>query len=121
MDAAKVWTPLILLAILIGGIFLYRHLDLVDQANEAYITTRDALHTAEESLHVRQTQWDGISKAVGEARAKLATATEKHAKAATTNAEAEKLQRKVESELNYLINSFADSVEKVRSDALGRV
>jgi hypothetical protein len=119
MDAAKVWTPLILLAILIGGIFLYRHLDLVDRANEAYITTRDTLHTAEESLRVRQTQWDGVSKAVGEARTKLAAATEKHAKAATTNAEADKLQQKVESELNYLINSFAGSVEKVRSDALG--
>jgi len=119
MDESKVWAPLILLAILIGGTFLYRHLDLVDSANEAYVTTRDAVHTAEESLRVRQNQWDGISKAVGEARARLAAATEKHDKAAATNAEADKLQRKVENELNYLINSFAGSVERARSTALG--
>lgn len=119
MDAAKVWTPLILLALLVGGIFLYRHLDLVDRANADFIEMKDALHTAEESLRVRQTQWDAISKAVNDARAKLTAATGKREKAAATNAEAEKLQRKVESELNYLVNAFPGVVEKVRANALG--
>jgi hypothetical protein len=80
---------------------------------------RDALYTAEESLRVRQAQWDGISKTVNAARAKLAAATEKRDKAAATNEEALKLQRKVEGNINYLINSFPGLVEKVRSNALG--
>lgn len=126
MDAAKVWTPLILLAVLIGGIFLYRHLDLVDKANADFITARDGLKMAEESLISRTNYLESMGKAMGQAKAKLAAAEkenldaqQKNEKAETALADAEKLQRQVEGDLLYLVNSLPTAVEKVRASAIG--
>lgn len=128
MDAAKVWTPLILLAILIGGIFLYRHLELVDKANADFIMARDALHIAEDSLKSRSTHLEGMAKAMTAAKEKYQQAEDAHAKAVAAKekadgllAEAETFRRKVESDLQYIANSMPPAVEKTRAAAVGTV
>lgn len=121
MEPAKVWTPLILLAVLIGGIFLFRHLDLVDKANADLLTSKGALRMSEEALKARTANLDKLTAAITKANTSLADATGRHDKAALALADAEKLQRKVEGELNYLTNSFPAAIEKVRSGALGTV
>jgi len=126
MDAAKVWTPLILLAILVGGIFLFRHLDLVDKANADFITAREVLKMAEESLVSRTNHLEGMSKAMTKAKEHLASAEKEYLgaqqsfeKADASLADAEKLRRQVEGDLSYLVNSLPAAVEKVRSSAIG--
>jgi lipoprotein-anchoring transpeptidase ErfK/SrfK len=115
----RFWPPIIILAVLVGGIFLFRHLDIVDRANAGYLEARDSLATMEEAVRVRQKQWEDISGAVGQARAKLADANARHEKAAAVESQAVSLQHKLESELNYLVTTFPGLIEKVRSDALG--
>ena len=121
MDAAKIWTPIIILALLVGGIFLYRHLEIVDQANANFIQTRESLVSLEENLRARQKQWDDVNSAVGKARTKLDDASAVHQKAVAMNEEAVMLRRKVESGLDELTGDFPKSVQKVRTAALGTV
>lgn len=119
METTKFWPPIVILALLVGGIFLYRHLDIVDRANADYLEARDSLATMEEAAAHRQKQWEDITKAVEQARAKLAVAKALHEKATEIDNKAVSLKHKLESDLNYLVTTFPGLIEKVRSDALG--
>jgi hypothetical protein len=119
METARFWPPIILLAVLVGGIFLFRHLDIVDRANSDYLEARDSLVTMEEAVRNRQKQWEDINKAVGQARNKITNAKALHDKAKAIDTQAMSLRHKFESELNYLTTTFPGLIEKVRSDAYG--
>jgi hypothetical protein len=119
MENFKVWAPLVLLSVLVGGIFLYRHLELVDAANVGYMTARESLRIAEDSLKAQTTRWESISTAVGEANAKLKVATDKAEKAAATLAEAQNAERKHLEDLDYMTGAFLGLVEKARAKAIG--
>lgn len=119
MENFKIWAPLVLLSVLVGGIFLYRHLELVDAANVGYMTARESLRIAEDSLKAQTTRWESISTAVGEATSKLKVATEKAEQAAATLAEAENVEKKHLEDLDYMTGAFLGLVEKVRAKAIG--
>lgn len=118
---AKIWIPIIVLAALVGGSFAYRHLDMVDKANAAYILSRDSLKVLEDNLAARKTQWETAVTQINDAKAKFANAQAVEAKAKAVADEAANKQRKTESEIRYLAGSLAAQVEKVRSADIGTV
>lgn len=121
MDMAKIWIPLLVLAALVGGSFAYRHLDMVDKANAAYILSRDSLKVLEDNLAARKAQWETAVTQLNDAKAKFAEAQAVEAKAKAVADEAASKQRKTESEIRYMAGSLAAQVEKVRSADIGTV
>lgn len=121
MDMAKIWIPLLVLAALVGGSFAYRHLDMVDKANAAYILSRDSLKVLEDNLAARKVQWETAVTQLNDAKAKFAAAQAVEAKAKAIADEAASKQRKTESEIRYMAGSLAAQVEKVRSADIGTV
>lgn len=119
MDNFKVWAPLVLLSVLVGGIFLYRHLELVDAANAGYLNACESLRIAEDSLDSQKTRWEAISKAVGEANEKLKSASDQADKAAAALADAEGAEKRRLADLDYLTGAFVGQVEKVRAKLIG--
>lgn len=117
----KAWLPLVLLAILIGGIFGYRHLELVDKANSDLLQSRASAQAMEENLRARKNQWESISATVTSVRAKFAEAQAREAKAKALTEEANTKQRKAESDIKYLADSLPGQVEKVRTLDLNSV
>ncbi|MBK8091242.1 MAG: hypothetical protein IPK32_04425 [Verrucomicrobiaceae bacterium] len=117
----KAWLPLVLLAFLVGGIFGYRHLELVDKANSDLLQSRASAQAMEENLRIRKNQWEGISASMTAADTKLAEAQTRESKVKALTEEANTKQRKAESDIKYLADSLPGQVEKVRTLDLNSV
>jgi chromosome segregation ATPase len=115
MDSNKLWFPILLLLLAVGGMFAYRHLAQVDEGNAKVLNARESLASVRVSLKARKESLGKVDAAAG----RLGDAKARLAKSANDMEEAEKKQRQVESDLRYLTNSMPEAVEKVRAAGLG--
>ena len=115
MDNNKLWFPILLILLAVGGMFWYRHLVQVDELNEKVLYARESLEKVRVTRNARKDSWQAVEAMT----AKLEDSKVRLAKSAHDMEEAEKKQRQVESDLRYLTNSTPEAVDKVRAMSVG--
>ncbi|MDB6004163.1 MAG: hypothetical protein JWR15_1150 [Prosthecobacter sp.] len=112
---AKIWILLFATAVLISFAFGAHYFSAVDEANLALYESKSKLHDMDELLVLRKKDW--VEKEQGVA--KIQVESDKTAKLLKIQEALDARYLKTESDLNYLADSIKDSVEKVRSNAVG--
>lgn len=115
MDFAKLWIPIIGIFLAVGGLFTFRHFELVDKANAEMLTARLYLEQAQQSLEARSTSWNNLNAALID----FTAAKTRLDKSTSGKDIADSKQRLVEGDLAYLVKSMPGIVEKVRTAAIG--
>lgn len=117
MDYEKAWFPILLLLIAVGGMFTYRYLGLVDEANAKLLSARESLASVRFTLQAKKDSWQKVEAAATRSR----EAISRLEKSEQALKEIEVKQRQVENELEYLRDSMPEAVEKVRAAGVGTV
>lgn len=115
METGKFWIAIIFVCIVAGIFTGVHHLDSIDEANAQVSDAKSNLAQIKDALTVRQAEWDRLNALAAQAQAAIA-------KEAPLIARRDQLQteiRGLESDFKYMVSSIKESVEKVRSTAVG--
>lgn len=115
MDNGRALLPILVLLIAVGGMFAYRYLVEVDEANGRLLNARESFATAQGAVKTRKDTWQSVEAAA----AKLRDAKARLDKSARELEEVAKKERLMESNLRYLANSMTEAVERVRAAGVG--
>lgn len=123
MDNGKIWAPILVLGLILGGVFVFSYFEKVDKANANFHYAKLFLEQSNESLTTRQQIIEARGRVSSQNEAmlqKLKLAQAKLQAAEKKQSDADTKQRLIEGDLKYLVKSMPSTVQKVRDGAMGK-